>query len=114
MGKELTVNQRRALECFRRAHEHGVALSAQAREQGLNVRVVYDAVAALRRKGLLPVGGPQAADFLAVRVARPVSGSGEPVCCLRIGAALIECRQWPPAAWLASLAEVRDAAPAQD
>jgi hypothetical protein len=120
MSKDLTSNQRQALECFRTARSRGVALSAQAREQGLNVRVIYDAVAALRRKGLLPTAGSgrsvEATDFVAVRVAPiPISTGGEAVCRLRVGVALIECRQWPPAAWLTSLAEVSgDAAPGRD
>lgn len=120
-GRQLTANQRAALACFRLARERGVALSAQAREQGLNQRVIYDAVAALRRKGVLPPGRPLrpvvAGDFLAVRVApsadAPVIGAS--VCRLRIGAALIECNQWPPASWLASLsAGDADAAPERD
>jgi hypothetical protein len=117
-ARRLTVNQQAALECFRRAQERGVALSAQAREQGLNVRVTYDAVAALRRKGALPPGKRSrpvsAGDFLAVRVAPQADApmAGATVCRLRIGAALIECSQWPPAVWLASLTGTdHDAAP---
>ena len=120
MRKDLTSNQRRALECFRTARSRGVALSAQASEQGLNVRVVYDAVAALRRKGVLPAAGSgrsvKAADFMAVRVSPPpIPAGGQTVCGLRVGATVIECHQWPPAAWLASLAGVSvDAAPDRD
>lgn len=120
MSRDLTSNQRRALECFKTARSRGVALSAQASEQGLNVRVVYDAVAALRRKGVLPAAGSgksvKAADFMAVRVAPPpIPVGGETVCSLHVGATLIQCRQWPPAAWLASLAGVSgDAAPERD
>jgi len=105
----MTANQRAALACYQRAQERGVALSAQAREQGLNQRVVYDAVAALRRKGVLPPGTrsrpARAGDFLAVRVAPSADAPmlGMSVCRLRIGAVLIECSQWPPAPWLASL-----------
>jgi hypothetical protein len=120
-ARRLTVNQRAALECFQRAQSRGVALSAQAREQSLNVRVVYDAVAALRRKGALPPGRGSrpagAGDFLAVRVAPQADAPmlGAAVCRLRIGSALIECSQWPPAAWLASLTGTdADAAPGRD
>ena len=117
MSRDLTSNQQQGLECFRTARSRGVALSAQAREQGLNVRVIYDAVAALRRKGVLPAAGSdrsiEAAGFVAVRVVPPPIPAGtEAVCSLRVGATLIECRQWPPAAWLFSLAGVSgDAAP---
>lgn len=110
MSRDLTSNQQQALECFRTARSRGVALSAQASEQGLNARVIYDAVAALRRKGVLPAAGSgklvKASDFVAVRAAPPPTpvGAGA-VCSLRVGATLIECRQWPPAAWLASLQE---------
>ena len=73
MSKGLTSNQKQALECFRAARSRGVELSAQAREQGLSVRVIYDAVAALRRKGVLPAAGSEklvkAADFVAVQMA---------------------------------------------
>lgn len=112
MSKELTRNQRQALECLRRAQASRIALSAQAREQGLSVRVIYDAVAALRRKGVLPtVGsdmGAAAGDFVAVRVAPPAMHStpaGAVVCHVRVGTTLISCQQWPPAAWLATLGQ---------
>ena len=117
MRKDLTSNQRRALECFRTARSRGVALSAQASEQGLNARVIYDAVAALRRKGVLPAAGSgksvKAADFVAVRLRPPgIPADASVVCSLHVGATRIECRQWPPAAWLASIAGVSsDAAP---
>lgn len=88
MSRDLTSNQRQALECFRTARSRGVELRAQAREQGLSVRVIYDAVAALRRKGVLPAAGSsrsvEAADFVAVRVvAPPLAAGGEAVCSLR-------------------------------
>lgn len=56
----LSRRQQRALECFRQARQRGVVLSARARESGLGVREVYDAVAALRRKGVLPSVGRSA------------------------------------------------------
>ena len=36
-----------------------MAFSAHARAKGLNVRAVYDAVAQLRRRGVLPPGEPR-------------------------------------------------------
>lgn len=119
MSRDLTSNQRRALECFKTARSRGVPLSAQASQQGLSARVIYDAVAALRRKGVLPAAGSgrsvKAADFVAVQVAPPIPADAGTVCSLHVGATLIQCRQWPPAAWLASLAGVSgDAAPERD
>lgn len=108
MSETMTVNQRRALECFRAARKRGVALCAYAREQGLSERVIYDAVAALRRKGMLPAAGPTAApatkDFVVVRMA-PAPATHSAVCRLHVGGAVIECHQWPPAAWLATLGQ---------
>ncbi len=108
---KMTANQRTALECYRTAKRRGNALSAQAREQGLNIRLVYDAIAALRRNGTLPVPGARRvsaqSDFVAVRVAPPAVHSAPPgvaVCHVRVGATLISCQQWPPAVWLTTLA----------
>lgn len=107
----MTANQRQALQCDRMARRRGVALSAQAREQGLNVRVVYDAIAALRRNGTLPAPGATRAatksKFVAVRVATAAMDAtphSAVVCQVRVGTILISCQQWPPAAWLANLA----------
>lgn len=107
----MTANQRAALDCYRTAKRRGNALSAQARELGLNIRVVHDALAALRRNGTLPVPGARRAlaqsDFVAVRVAPPAVHSAAPgvaVCHVRVGATVISCQQWPPAVWLATLA----------
>lgn len=107
---KMTANQRTALECYRTAKRRGVALSAQAQEQGLSARVVYDAIAALRRNGTLPTPtrakrAPEKGRFVAVRFAPPVhSTPGVAVCHVHAGATVISCQQWPPAAWLATLA----------
>ena len=115
MSQKMTANQRMALECYRTARRRGKALRAQAREQGLNVRVVYDAIAALRRNGTLPAPGvtrtSAQSQFVAVRVTPPAAHSppaGAVLCHVRIGATLISCQQWPPAAWLATLAAGSD------
>ena len=105
---KMTVNQRRALACAQQAREHGMALSAYARKRGFNERQIYDGIAALRRKGMLPAAGPVAAaknDFVAVRMA-PTPALHGTVCRVQVGDALIQCHQWPPAAWLATLAQV--------
>ena len=83
----LTDLQREAKLCWEESQAAGVAFSAHARAKGLNVRAVYDAVAQLRRRGLLPPGEPRkvgaglkaraAASFAKVRVqaiASPVVG----------------------------------------
>lgn len=112
MRTELTDKQRQALEHLERARSSGMRLSDYARAQGVGVRAIYDSMVALRRKGVLaqPAGSGKSA-FVAVRVkpvrqaapmpAIPTSGL---ICRLRIGAAVIECAQWPPAAWVAALA----------
>jgi|SRR5579863_3580197 hypothetical protein len=100
---ELTALQRQALEHVQRARSQGMTLSDYARAQGISVRQVYDAAAQLRRKGLLPVA-PAAAKqkFVALKVMAP---SARCVCrIVGAGGALIECLEWPPAAWLATLA----------
>jgi hypothetical protein len=109
MIETMTVNQQRALECVQQARKRGIALCVYAREQGLSERVIYDAVAALRRKGILPAAGSTAAptmsDFVAVRMA-PMSAMHSTVCRVQVGSTLIECHQWPPATWLATLGQV--------
>ena len=118
--KELTDKQREALEHVERARVAGMRISDYARAQGIGVRSIYDSMVALRKKGLLrPQSAVGKSAFVAVRV-RPASPSApisEPpsaglICRLRVGAVLIECAQWPPAAWVAALASERaDAAP---
>jgi hypothetical protein len=121
MTRELTDKQQRAMEHLERARSAGMALSDYAREQGVSVREIYDALAALRRKGVLPRAAPRArrskSPFVAVRVtpsASPLtpmvaaSSGSAMICRVLIGeAAVVECAQWPPAAWLAALTGLR-------
>ncbi|MGH8703669.1 MAG: hypothetical protein ACREVR_21155 [Burkholderiales bacterium] len=112
---KLTDKQRQAIEHLERARSEGVALSAYARAHGLGVREIYDALAALRRKGALP-RPPRGAKrrFVAVSVApMPATPRGVVLCRVLIGgSAVIECGEWPPAMWLAGLlAERTGAAP---
>jgi predicted phage tail protein len=118
MSDKMTLNQRRALECVQQAREQGMTLSAYARKRGFSDRQIYDAIAALRRKGALPAPGSTRTsaknDFVAVRIA-PLPNSAAPpssvVCQVRVGGTVIACQQWPPAAWLSTLGQVsRDAA----
>jgi hypothetical protein len=112
MSDKMSVNQRRALECVQEAREQGMALSSYARKRGYDERQVYDAVAALRRKGALPAPGTARSTgkskFVAVRIAPFAVPPAPPefmVCQIRVGHTLISCQQWPPAAWLATLGQ---------
>jgi hypothetical protein len=124
MSKGLTAKQQRALEHVERARGAGMKLSDYARAEGVEVRPIYDSMAALRKKGMLAARAPRTQSaFVSVRVRRdstvpapaPAPSSttgGKLICRLRLGAATIECAEWPPASWLAALVSVRaDAAP---
>jgi hypothetical protein len=120
-AKQLTDKQRQAIDCLEGARKEGVALSAYARSRGLAVRQIYDAMVALRRRGVLPAAGPRSKNsFVAVRVAassvQASSGAaGEErsalLCRVLIGGGeVIECREWPAAQWLAALLAERNGA----
>ena len=122
MGKGLTDKQQLALEHVERARSAGMSLSDYARAHGVEVRPIYDSMAALRKKGMLtPAAAREQSAFVSVRVKREstVATPAEPsvagsklICRLRIGAAMIECAEWPPASWLVQLLSARsDAAP---
>ena len=108
-----TERQRQAIEAMEGARNEGVALSKYAKAHELNVRELYDAIACLRRKGLLAKPMRKAkSKFVAVRVmapsepakavpARPTSAVLCRIVCPR--GPMIECVQWPPTAWLAAL-----------
>ena len=109
MSTSMTEKQRVAFEAREAAQSAGKTLTDYAKAHGLDVRELYDALAALRRKGVLPRSErKQRNKFVAVRVgaqALPSRVSGMAVCRVvsREGY-VIECAQWPPASWLASLA----------
>lgn len=124
MSKGLTEKQRTAMAAIEAAGAAGLTLSAYSKAQGLNVREVYDAIAALRRSGVLPPTDkprPRKSAFVAVRVVN--TGSSLPattlpprsgmVCrVIHASGLVLECGEWPPAAWLLSLTSGhRDAAP---
>jgi hypothetical protein len=109
----MTEKQRRALEAMEAARQQGCSLTEYAKAQGLAVREIYDALAALRRKGVLPkVAREPKSKFVSVRVApastmstaaRPLGASL--VLCRIVHAAglVIECAQWPEPRWVAAL-----------
>jgi hypothetical protein len=119
MSKGLTDKQQRALEYVERARGAGMSLSDYARAEGVEIRPIYDSMVALRKKGILTPRAPRTQSaFLSVRVKRdstvpaPAIAGSRLICRLRIGAATIECAEWPPASWLAELVSARaDAAP---
>ncbi len=119
MTMGLTDRQRTALEAFQAARAAGVGLSAYARANGLNVRQLHDAVTGLRKRGLAPATERPhrgKSTFVAVKVvsssARVADVARSPctgmVCRLVHASGLvIECGDWPPAAWLTSLTSGR-------
>lgn len=116
---EMTEKQRAAFEALQGARREGRSLSEYAKAHGLAIWELYNALACLRRKGLLPKSGRKSRNkFIAVRVMpeRPVTVAspvlGGAVLCRLVhrGGYLIECMQWPPALWLASLKDASDAA----
>jgi hypothetical protein len=71
MTETLTEKQRIAMEALEGARRAGVPLSDYAKAKGLELRPVYDAIAALRRRGALPgTDRPRKrkSKFVAVRV----------------------------------------------
>lgn len=110
----ITEKQRRALEAMEAAREQGCSLTEYARAHGLVIREVYDALAALRRKGVLPKPpGRRKSKFVSVRVA-PAStttiaalrspGASSVLCrIVHASGYAIECLQWPEPRWLAAL-----------
>jgi hypothetical protein len=109
---QMTQKQQRAIEAMEGACKEGRTLSEYAKARGLVIRELYDAIAGLRRKGLLPK--PEAKNlrskFVAVRVAPerapPVASTASSVPLCRVvhaSGCVIECTQWPPPNWLAAL-----------
>ncbi len=115
MRTDLTAKQRQALEHVERARSAGMRLSDYARAHGVGIRSIYDSMPALRKKRLLdPDVRRTESAFVAVRVKPvakaepiPVGTPGSLICRLRVGGVLIECGQWPPAAWVVALASGR-------
>ncbi len=125
MDETLTQNQRVAVEAMEGARRAGVPLSDYAKAKGLEVRPVYDAIAALRRRGTLAPSEREPrrkkkSKFVAVRVTSSPAPVGEfgraarggLVCRLvRADGSAIECGEWPEPRWVAAvLAGRRDAA----
>ena len=119
MDETLTQKQREAVEAMEGARRAGVSLSDYAKAKGLELRPVYDSIAALRRRGALPPAlqsRKRKSRFVAVRVtSAPVPmavARSSPVCrLLRSDDCAIECGEWPEPKWVAAvLAGWKDAA----
>lgn len=115
MSETMTGKQRVAVEALEAARRAGVPLSDYAKAKGLELRPVYDAIAALRRRGALPGserGRKRKSRFVAVRVTSsptavseiaraPRSGSVCRLVCAQGWA--IECGEWPAPSWVSAL-----------
>jgi hypothetical protein len=107
---EMTEKQQRAVEALEGARSEGMTLSEYAKGHGLELRELYDAIAALRRKGVLakPVRKRTSGRFVAVSVggcapSAMSSTLSAPLCRIVQHGCVIECLQWPPPSWLAAL-----------
>lgn len=110
-ARVLTAKQRAAIEAQSAARAAGVTLSGYARTNGLVVRELFDALAALRRRKRSSGRSRRvrsAQRFLPVRlvnaptVAAPPRGAA--VCrLLHPGGMALECAQWPPVEWLGAV-----------
>jgi hypothetical protein len=124
MSETMTEKQRVAVEALEAARRAGVPLSDYAKAKGLELRPVYDAIAALRRRGALPGSDrprKRKSRFVAVRVTSspaavreiaraPRSGS---VCRLVFAQGwAIECGEWPAPSWVAAVLAGREDAAA--
>jgi hypothetical protein len=125
MSEAMTEKQRVAVEAMEGAQRAGVPLSDYAKAKGLELRPVYDAIAALRRRGALPrTERPRQrkrkSGFVAVRVtsssiaaprAAPVKRDGMVCRLVRPDGCAIECGEWPEPKWVAAvLTRARDVA----
>ena len=124
MTETLTEKQRVAMEALEGARRAGAPLSDYAKAKGLELRPVYDAIAALRRRGALPgTDRPRKrkSKFVAVQLRNspiPIAEVGPAerrgmVCRLvRAPGWAIECGEWPPPSWVSAVLAGRgDAAP---
>jgi hypothetical protein len=108
MTTKLSDKQQQAMMYLEQSRAAGVTLSQHLRAQGVELRPMYDALAALRRKGVLATASAKskrsASAFVAVRVAAPAPTRSAMVCRVLLGGvAVMECGEWPPPAWLSAL-----------
>jgi len=114
MTQTLTEKQRVVVEALEGARRAGVPLNDYAKAKGFELRPVYDAIAALRRRGALPgTDRPRKrkSRFVAVRVTSPPAPASE-IARARSGLVCrlvcaqgwaIECGEWPAPKWVSAL-----------
>jgi hypothetical protein len=117
MTDTLTEKQRVAVEALEGARRVGVPLSDYAKAKGLELRPVYDAIATLRRRGVLPRSDHprkrrSKSRFVAVRVTSSSAPETELARASRNGMVCrlvcaqgwaIECDEWPAPRWVSAL-----------
>jgi len=115
MTEILTEKQRVAKEALEGARRAGVPLSDYAKAKGLELRPVYDAIAALRRRGALAgTDRPRKrkSRFVAVRVTSSSAPVAEIARETRSGLVCrlvcaqgwaIECGEWPAPSWVSAV-----------
>lgn len=119
MEAGLTEHERRCLEHVRQARAGGMRLSQYAGVHGLSARMLYDATAQLKKKGMIAGGvnwlglakqgreamaAAEKSPFVAVRVAPGQSPTGGFLPILRLSHVqghVLEFGSWPPAEVLA-------------
>ena len=109
----MTQKQRAAVEALEAARSQGCSLTQYARTHGLNAQRIYAMLSALRKQGMLPKrAGKRPSPFVAVRMrsqAVPVSpaslGAGVVCRLVHSNGYVLECLQWPPPSWLASVSQ---------
>ena len=108
----MTAKQRAAIEAFEAARRQGCSLAQYARVHGLNAQRIHAMLSALRKQGLLARSRyqPCASGFVRVSVQGRSAAvaerliAPEVVCRVMPGdGCIVECLQWPPAHWLASV-----------
>jgi len=120
--QRLTAREQSYFDHVRQAKEQGVTLKAHCQKVGLNVRSLYGVRRDLVEKGVLPRTLPpktanrkeaRRGKFVAVQVAAGSSNDGDAVCRGRHPSGwVIECGQWPEAAWVSALMQGADHASA--
>lgn len=109
----MSDKQRRALGAMEAARARKCSLAEYAKAKELSVRELYDALAALRRKGALAksVHGSKS-QFVSVRVGPASSttlcavrapGASGVLCRIVQRGCVVECMQWPEPRWVAQL-----------
>ena len=111
----LTQKQREAVEALEGARRAGVSLSDYAKAKGVELRPVYDAIAALRRRGALPRPDrprKRKSRFVAVQVRSSPEPVAEAARAVHTGLVCrlvyahgwaIECGEWPSPSWVSAV-----------